>query len=222
MKFSILSQQTVIGVLPYSALLSGSADLGDVLNSWITYSNKAMAQMPTHAIAVLNKVVPTMVNSAAALADSFRLEAAPEPIQHDGVITFKGVEYYVIDFEVEGEVVDLSGIKKSVVDASSAKEADEIVQLDNLDLLFAFVTGQVNNALTNAVFAKQTSGGPVGVAAPALPKVPGGGLYKAQPYPAVTAHTAASKSVIKSSRGVDIDVAAAQTALSALLQKGSL
>ena len=220
MKFSILSQQTVIGVLPYSALLSGSADLGDVLNSWITYSNKAMAQMPTHAIAVLNKVVPTMVNSAAALADSFRLEAAPEPIQNDGIITFKGVEYYVIDFNAEDDVIDLSGIKKTVVDASSAKEADEIVQLDNLDLLFAFVTGQVSTALNNAVFSKQTAGGPVAVASPALPQAPGSGLYKAQPYPAIEASR--GQSVIKSSRGVDIDVAAAQTALSALLQKGSL
>lgn len=215
MKFSILSQQTTIGVLPYSALLSGSTDLGDVLNSWITFVNKAMIGLPTHPLAILNKSIPNIINTASTLADSFRLEAAPEVGENDGIVTFKGVEYYVVDYETEDTSrteVTLSCIRKSTVDMAHQAQVDDVVQLDTLDLLFAFVTGQLSNALTNAAFAKQNATGPIAVAAPATPKAPNMGQYKTLPHPAP---------VTKPSAPV-ADVAAAKAALSALLRKGSL
>lgn len=224
MKFSILSQQTVIGVLPYSALLSGSTDLGDVLNSWTTFVKRAITALPTHPLSILYKSIPDVIATASTLADSFRLEAAPEA-ENDGVVTFKGVEYYIVDYETEDPArteVTLSCIKKSVVDASHANERDDVVQLDTLDLLFTFVTTYLSTALTNAQFAKQNARSPVNFVPPVPPKIPTGGLYKALPYPAISAQTSPQKSTFKSTNGTDIDVAAAQTALSALLQKGSL
>lgn len=218
MKFSILSQQTVIGVLPYDAMLSGSTDLGDVLNSWITYVNKALKDLPTHPLAILNKSIPTIINSASTLADSFRLEVAPQP-ENDGVVVFKGIEYYIVDYETEDATrteVTLSCIKKSVMDIGR-QERDDVVQLDTLDLLFAFVTGQLSTALNNAVFAKQVTSSPVGVAAPAQPIA----------WPTIEAELKKPQQVPIKKPVVNAitpsnDVAAAQAALSALLRKGSL
>lgn len=228
MKFSILSQQTVIGVLPYSELLSGSADLGDVLNSWVTFTNKALVSLPTHPLAILNKSIPTIVATAASLADTFKLEVSPVAIDHDGVITFKGVEYYVTDYETEDlhrSRVTLSCTRKDVLDAQQAEETADVIQLDTLDLLFTFVTGQLDTALQNAAFSKQHKQ-PVGVvAAPArgkawttLPYVPDGGLAKST----LVTHSAKTAGNVSKASCANIDVAAAQAALSALLQKGSL
>ena len=214
MKFSIVARTTTIGVLPFDQLLTGSTELGDVLNSWCTFVVKSLSVYPTHPLAILHKSIPNVIASASSLADSFKLEAAPEVAENDGVVTFKGVEYYVTDYETvdpSRTEVTLSCIQKSVVDASRKTDDEAAVQLDTLDLLFAFVTRELSNALNTALFNKQTAAAPVGVAGPALPKVPGG-QYKALPYPAID----------YSKPAVTNDVAAAQAALSALLQKGSL
>lgn len=213
MKFVITTQTTPVGVLPFTALLSGSTELGDVLNSFVTYINKSLVAMPTHPLAILNKSIPHIISTAASLADSFRLEATPEPLYHDGVITFKGIEYYVTDYETEDpsrSEVTLSCIKKSVVDTSAANDEEHLMELEALDMLFTFVTSYLASALSNAAFSKQTST-PVFATSPKL-QVPNGPTGFASP---------ATKPLPKTPT-VDGTAAAGQAALRALLLKGSL
>lgn len=227
MKISITAQQTIIGVLPYDQMLSGSEGIGDVVNSWITYVNRAMVALPTHPLSILNKSIPSLIGTAASLADTFALDFNTDGNDNDlDVIIFKGKEYYVCDYETDDAArteVTLECIRKDIQDQIDAEHTNNSVELETLDLLFAFVTSQLANALNNAAFAKQTSH-PVGIASPALPTTPAptGGPYKTLPHPPIAAQTSAQKATFKSSGGVDLDVAAAQSALVALLQKGSL
>lgn len=223
MKISITAQQTIIGVLPYDQMLSGSEGIGDVVNSWITYVNRAMVALPTHPLSILNKSIPSLIGTAASLADTFALDFNTDGNDNDlDVIIFKGKEYYVCDYETDDAArteVTLECIRKDIQDQIDAEHSNNSVELETLDLLFAFVTSQLANALNNAASAKQAQQ-PVAVSLPA--PGPTGGSYKTLPHPPIATQTSAPKATFKSSGGVDLDVAAAQSALVALLQKGSL
>ena len=240
MKLSIFAQSTNIGVLPYTALLSGSASLGDVQNSWITFVNKALLALPTHPLAILNKSIPTIITTASTLADSFKLEVTSSVTEHDGIVNFKGVDYYVTNYETNDPSriqVTLECVQKKFVDAQEAAASDEsVLQLDTLDLLFGFVTGQLASALNQAALTKDLLSRPIQSSPihPTLPTPVVNVAAPAQPAPLVTAGVAApalpstpavaawpqggSKAPVLS----DKDAIAAQLALSNLLRKGHL
>ena len=217
--YKILVGQVEIGVLPGAALLQGAGDFNDILNSWATYTSRAIQAHPEHPVSVLYKANPKLIDVAVTLADTFRLDVlaktAVAPSTKEELV-HKGVRYYVQRVS-QGLGTDEVTFVTQLADAVDQKErireqaAANASFKGNLDLLFTFVVTHVMNSLNNAAFLKTIQKGSVGVAAPALP-VQNPPVYtpQATPLPAV---------VRTANINLTGDAAVAHNALGAFLAK---
>ena len=213
--YKILVGQVEIGVLPGAALLQGAGDFNDILNSWATYTSRAIQAHPEHPVSVLYKANPKLIDVAVTLADTFRLDVlaktAVAPSTKEELI-HKGVRYYVQRVS-QGLGTDEVTFVTQLADSVDQKErirkqaAANASFEGNLDLLFTFVVTHVMNSLNNAAFLKTVQNGSVGVAAPALP-VQNTPVYTPQPAVVRTANI-----------NLTGDAAVAHNALGAFLAK---
>lgn len=202
-----------LGVIPYANILNGSGDIGDVVNSWITFTNAGMAKFPAHPLSVFNTIASNVVMSNLCSATEFGTVpgSTADPDTYDDIITFKGREYYVVDYTTGDHArtnATLEIIDKKQHDLQLAAQTSDATITENLDVLWTAIQKQwapvslplaVTNIKAEPARSPISAPGVSGVAYAATPK-------------ATTIHT----------KHGDVDVAEAQLALSALLAKGSL
>lgn len=246
MLLNILFSGRKLGVMPATELLQGSTELGDVLNSFATFVQKSIRQNPDHPLTVLYRVMPKSINDLVVLADSFEIKSTPSlESDFDGVVTFKGKEYYVLDYDTtdaQRTEVRLDLRLKSLVEAEASLFDTESAAEDTLTLLLEAVGSYLNDALledterrnlpkaeTPKAAAPATWEVPalhrgIVVAAPALPTPPKADGIAAPALPSIPKADGIAYSVPTATvpRQTVTDVDAARAALSALLRKGHL
>lgn len=223
-----------IGTIPASNILSGSSDVGDVTNSWVTFTLSGITKFPQHPLSVFNTIASHVVLTNLGSADGFEAQVSDSDVDshYDDIITFKGQQYYVVDYtpadhartEALLEIVEKSHFDKRMA-ALNTKVTDETIK-ENLDVLWAAIQGQWTSAPLPQLV---TNSAPV-LAKPLPVTGTAGPARSVAPTPTAVAAPARQQlpiargkaNTFKSSQGVDLDVAAAQGALAALLQKGSL
>lgn len=226
---------TQLGTLPLSNMMNGSADLGDVVNSWIMFTNAGLTKFPQHPLAVFNGILGGVVQATLTSAAQFETESTGWATDaYDDIITFKGKQYYVVDYNPADHARTealLEIVEKTYYDRKVATLTSDAAVTKNLDLLWAAIQGQIGAApapgvqigTQQPVLAKPLPvTGTAGPAIPTAPKVTAVAAPARGPVPAPTTVAYAQNGTFKSSKGADLDVAAAQGALAALLQKGSL
>lgn len=228
---------THIGTIPASNILSGSSDVGDVTNSWVTFTLTGITKFPQHPLSVFNTIASNVVMSNLGSATGFEAHSSDSDADshYDDIITFKGKQYYVVDYtpadhartEALLEIVEKSHYDARMTALNTAVTDKAIT--DNLDALWAAIQGQWNSAplphlmVNTPVLAKPLPvTGTAGPARSVQPKVTNIAAPARGPVPTPTTVAYTQNGTFKSSKGVDLDVAAAQGALAALLQKGSL
>lgn len=222
-----------LGTIPFVNIMNGSADIGDVVNSWSIFTAAGMAKFPQHPLSIFNTIAPQVVQACLASGSSFETQSSfgeDDGVEYDDVITFKGRDYYVVDYmpgdHARTEAI-LQILDKKVHDGRLAAETSDSAITANLDQLWAAIQGAWTSAPSAGISLTPTpvlaQPAPViGTAGPARPQPPKVDAVAYSDQPSARTAEALQEAHVISTKAGDVDVVMAQQALSALLRKGSL